>query len=300
MRLDRWLALGALRVCGAVSTVNSSAEVPVLMYHSISDDTEPQVKSYYKIVTNPKRFAEQMAWLAELGYRGVSLRQALTALKCGDTLEQPLVAITFDDGFQDFYLQAWPALAKCGFTATMYLPTGFIGSPSRRRWFRGRPCLTWSEVRELSAQGVQFGSHTVSHPKLYQLSWREIAEELRQSKDRIEQELRTKVNSFAYPYAYPQEDIVFSKRIAEMLCEQGYEHCATTIVGRMRADDDPFRMKRLPANSDDDRALFAAKLAGAYDWMGKPQAWLRRVRLLLRPAPLSRRNKSKGVVSTSA
>jgi peptidoglycan/xylan/chitin deacetylase (PgdA/CDA1 family) len=108
------------------------------MYHSISGDPEPGVTSYYRTVTSPSRFAEQMQWLREHDYRGVSLHEGLAWLdeKASDnnlpinpdlgSFKQP-VALTFDDGFRDFHTAAFPILQACGFTATMYLPTSFNG-----------------------------------------------------------------------------------------------------------------------------------------------------------------------------
>src|SRR6185369_12183946 len=105
-----------------------------------------------------------------------------------------------DDGFRNFHTEAFPVLQKHQFTATVFLPTGFIGdaadvpsgqsrvedngpaenaeaegvlvaplpgsqaSPGRgRRSFKGTECLTWEEVRELRNSGIRFGSHTVTH-----------------------------------------------------------------------------------------------------------------------------------------
>ena len=94
------------------------------------------------------------------------------ALQSVPTRARKPVAITFDDGFQDFYTEAFPVLAQYGFSATMYLPTAFVGNP--RRSFKSHPCMTWSEVREAYRAGIEFGSHTVSHPKLVELDWPQI------------------------------------------------------------------------------------------------------------------------------
>jgi peptidoglycan/xylan/chitin deacetylase (PgdA/CDA1 family) len=239
------------------------------MYHSISDDAEEGVSTYYKVATSPRRFADQMQWLDNFGYKGVSLDEALPALSKGGSDGERRVAITFDDGFRDFHTAAWPVLQRHGFTATIYLPTAFIAP--QRRSFRGRECLTWNEVRELRAQGARFGSHTVNHLKLCELSWDAIEGELRSSKKQIEQEVGEKVTSFAYPYAFPQEDQRFVGRFTDALRGADYRNCVTTVIGRVRAGDDMFHVRRLPVNSGDDEALFKAKLAGAYDWMMCPQ-----------------------------
>lgn len=264
-RFDRYLTLSLFRPLRQAGWMNGEQSIPVLMYHSISDDAEEKVQPYYRLATSPRRFAEQMQWLRDLGFHGVSLEEALAGLADGKAGQGPLAAITFDDGFRDFYTEAWPVIQQHGFTATVYLPTAFIGP--QRKLFHGKECLTWDEARELRRHGIRFGSHTVNHPKLYELDWAAIADELADSKKNIEQELGGEITSFAYPYAFPQEDQNFTKRFSGLLRGQGYQSCATTVVGRVQAGDDLYRMKRLPANSCDDAALFAAKLAGDYDWL---------------------------------
>jgi peptidoglycan/xylan/chitin deacetylase (PgdA/CDA1 family) len=239
------------------------------MYHSISDDVEQDVHPYYRVATTPNRFAEQMQWLVEGGWSGVSLEEALPLLVNGTGNGRHPVAITFDDGVRDFYTAAWPVLQRHQFTATMYLPTGFIAA--QRQSFRGKECLTWSEVLELRADGIRFGSHTVNHPKLYELPVEQIAEELSCSKRRLEEELGEVTAGFAYPYAFPQEDNEFLKTLTELLQQCGYRTCVTTGIGCARPSQSPLRLKRLPINSGDDRPLFLAKLSGAYDWLSSIQ-----------------------------
>jgi peptidoglycan/xylan/chitin deacetylase (PgdA/CDA1 family) len=243
--------------------------LPILMYHSVSKDSESQVRPYYRVTTSPERFLEQMQWLRSSGYIGVSVDEAL--LKHSDSGESAkCVALTFDDGFRDFYTSAWPILKAFHFTATVYLPTAFISA--ERKSCLGRYCLTWDEVRELSSEGVRFGSHTVNHPKLYTLPWNEIQEELAVSKHTLEEKIQETVSGFAYPFAFPQEDRKFVLRFAETLRSTGYQSCVTTVIGTCRLEDDPFLLKRLPINECDDEALFSAKLMGAYDWMRTPQS----------------------------
>jgi peptidoglycan/xylan/chitin deacetylase (PgdA/CDA1 family) len=273
VRFDRLVSLYLSEPLGRAGWQRRRALLPILMYHSVSSDPEEGVEPYYRVATNPRRFAEQMQWLRDLGYMGLALEKALPMFDSKKANGVRPVAITFDDGFRDFYTEAWPVLRKHGFSATLYLPTGFV-SPKRKVLHR-RECLTWAEVRELWRHGMHFGSHTINHRKLYQLSWDEIECEAAISKDRIQQELQEEITGFAYPYAFPQEDRRFTQRLGRVLREAGFRHCATTMIGRGQADDDPFFWKRLPANSCDDKALFAAKLDGAYDWLGLVQRGIR-------------------------
>lgn len=280
-RLDRDISLYFVRPFCRGGGVARSRPLPILMYHSISDDAEAGIGHYYRVATSPARFAEQMQWLDDIGWQGVSLEAGLNSLGEAEPV-RPLVAITFDDGFRDFHTTAWPTLQGHKFSATMYLPTAYIAD--QRKSFLGRECLTWAEVRELRSQGIRFGSHTVNHPKLYALGWPEIESELHESKTHIEQELGEEVRSFAYPFAYPQEDRAYARTLTALLRDHGYGSCSTTMIGRVNVGENRLELKRLPVNSCDDRALFLAKLAGAYDWLGQPQKWHRTLRRLWREA----------------
>ena len=129
------------------------------------------------------------------------------------------------------------------------------------------------EIRELHAAGIEFESHTVTHPKLVDLTWPKIETEIKHSKMDIEQQLGSPVNSFAYPYAFPQGHTSFAQRFSKMLREAGYANGVTTEISRANSRVDLFRIPRLPVNNDDDLNLFAAKLDGAYDWLALPQLY---------------------------
>ena len=279
-RPDRFVTLCAARPVACLLGSRLAETLPVLMYHSISDDPETGVGAYYRVATSPGRFAEQMQWIADAGYRAVTLQDGMKALADGNLPTRRLVAVTFDDGFRDFHKAAWPVLSRHKFSATMYLPTGYI--QHERKTFLNRQCMTWAEVRELRREGIQFGSHTVNHPKLYTLSWSNIEQELLRSQQQIDNELGETISSFAYPFAFPQEDSGFTEKLSDLLYRCGYASCATTVIGRMGQGDDPLWVHRLPVNQCDDRALFLAKLRGWYDWLGNVQWTARRVRSRIR------------------
>jgi len=95
------------------------------------------------------------------------------------------------------------------------------------------------------------------------------------SKQRIEGDLGNTVESFAYPFAFPENDTNFKGRLRESLRPPGYTSGVCTSIGRVDGNADRFFMERLPVNSCDDPCLFEAKLAGAYDWVSKPQLWVK-------------------------
>jgi len=272
-RLDRLITFSLMAPIAKLRS-EPDISIPILMYHSISDEQELGKHAYYRTNTRPRVFAEQMGCLHENGYSSASVSDATLQVK-GDGLNpEKHVVITFDDGFADFYRSALPVLARYRFQAIVYLPTAYIRDV--RTQFKGKDCLTWDEVRELSRCGIQFGSHTVSHPQLRILSPAAIDEEILISKNTIEDKLGCAVESFAYPYAFPQTDRDFKKMLRDSLERAGYQNGVCTIVGRVGHESDRFFLERLPISSADDTALLEAKLAGAYDWIGKAQALAKR------------------------
>jgi peptidoglycan/xylan/chitin deacetylase (PgdA/CDA1 family) len=287
-RFDRFATLYLVNPLRSSSS-NRTPSIPILMYHNVSDGSEGDSSEgkreaaahpYYRTSTSPQRFAEQIKYLQGNGYRTVSLAEGVGGLRGESPAAHKQVVITFDDGYQDFYRHAFPVLSQCGFSATVFLPTAYVGeSPVS---FKGRNCLTWAEVRELNHHGIRFGSHTVTHPQLRDLSPAAVKEEISSSKKTIEEKLGCQVDSFAYPYAFPQTDIDFRNMLRDLLVEAGYRNGVCTIVGLARSKSDPFFMERLPVNCCDDDALFQAKLAGAYDWIAKFQYASKLTRACLR------------------
>jgi peptidoglycan/xylan/chitin deacetylase (PgdA/CDA1 family) len=267
-RLDRLATLYLVSPFLRLAKGNEPS-VPILMYHNITDEDESNAHAYYRTKTSPAMFAAQMKYLHKSGYKTCSLAQAMQQVQNQSQAAAKLVVITFDDGYRDFYHHAFPVLNQYGFSATVFLPTAYIGeSPVP---FKGTDCLIWPEVRELNRHGILFGSHTVTHPQLHELSVPKIQEEIVNSRKTIEEMLGCAVDSFAYPYAFPQTDTDFKKMLRDSLRLAGYQNGVCTIVGRANRKSEPLFMQRLPVNSCDDAALFSAKLAGAYDWISKSQ-----------------------------
>ncbi|HUY12644.1 MAG TPA: polysaccharide deacetylase family protein [Terriglobia bacterium] len=239
--------------------------IPILMYHSVSETNNRGQHPYFETATTPQVFQEHVKFLHDNGYRTASLDEAVSALQnAGGDLAKRVV-ITFDDGYRDFYTHAFPVLSAYGYGATVFLPTAFIGESPLK--FKGVECLTWSEVRSLHKAGVRFGSHTVSHPQLTEVAPDRLDYEIRGSKQTLEDKLGCHVDSFAYPYAFPEANRAFKRRLRAHLEDAGYTSGVSTVVGRADGTSGVFFMKRLPMNSHDDLSLFRAKLEGGYDWL---------------------------------
>ena len=267
----------------ARSIPRTRVRIPILMYHSVSEKDSLGVHPYYRTATTPGVFARHMQFLYEKGFTPIGVGDALKCMTAPTrTIARPVV-ITFDDGYLNFYTNAFPILRRFGFTATMYLPTAYIGGEKQR--FKGLRCMTWGHIRELQRSGIEFGGHTVTHPSLRGLPQEQIERELVDSKSQIEDEIQHPVKSFAYPYAFPEADRPFRQMLRTFLERSGYEHGVSTILGTADSSDDPFFMRRLPVNSCDDINLLRAKLEGGYDWLHGLQ-YLRKALRVRLPGPL--------------
>lgn len=238
--------------------------IPILMYHSISTPQETLSHPYFEVNTSATMFRMHMEHLKTYGYSTVGLETFNNA-----SLKKPRdkrVIITFDDGFKDFYTEAFPILREFGFTATVFLPTVF--SKSESPGIIGKYHLSWKEVKILSTQNIEFGSHTVSHRLLVNEPFSVIHTELTESKKEIEDNIGCPVRFFSYPYAFPEHKGRFVTGLRVLLPEAGYSCGVTTRIGTAKIGDDRFFLRRIPINSFDDKKLFKAKLEGAYNWLG--------------------------------
>jgi peptidoglycan/xylan/chitin deacetylase (PgdA/CDA1 family) len=160
------------------------------MYHCIAEpgDGKPVLH------VSPEHFAEQLDVIARLA-KPVQLRERRP--KRGE------IALTFDDGHATNLTAAKPLLERAGIPATVFVTTGFVGADAFF-WDTEHPPMTADEVVELAAGGlVEIGAHTVSHPRLADLSLAEQEREIVESKLALEELLGEPVRGFAYPYGEP-------------------------------------------------------------------------------------------------
>lgn len=279
--LDRFLTVNLIAPLRRVYNARSAPlRIPILMYHAVTDEPEPGVRGYYRLNTPPALFRRHLQILKDESFAIVDLRTAVDHLAARSASShlfpsQRFAVITFDDGFRDFYTHAAPTLADFGFPATNFIIAGSVGKE-----FKGRQCMSWSELRELASAGLSFGSHTVTHPKLWELDAAALERELVDSRRAIEQELDEPVDTFAHPFAFPRTNVDYVRRFRDALAGAGYRLGVTTSLGCAAPADDELTLKRLPANGADDDALFRAKLGGAYDWLATPQTVFKRLKLL--------------------
>jgi len=297
----------------------SEASARILYYHRVNDECDPFFPAFSTAVFN-----QQMGFVAR-HYKVVTLGELLAHLESEST--EPVVAITFDDGYEDNYQNAFPVLQRYGLPATIFLTTGSMDSREplwfeqlalalkktsrefidleidlprrfrtrstaerlqanarifallrtlpegdRRRWLadildklavppdqeRRDKTLTWDQVRLMKRDGIDFGSHTVTHPFLSRLTREQVKWEVVESKKRIEGELQSPVQYFAYPNGREEDIGAWNK---ELLREVGYRAALTTIWGMNYRSTDLMELRR-GGPWEEMLALFAYKM----DW----------------------------------
>jgi peptidoglycan/xylan/chitin deacetylase (PgdA/CDA1 family) len=238
--------------------------IPILLYHSISAEA---TAGYRPFAVDPGRFRAHMELVAHAGYRTLTVRElgAILADPSGRVPERTAV-ITFDDGFDDVHREALPVLEQLGLTATAFLVTGFLGGTSRWLAATGegdRRLLSWTQVRELAAAGIEIGSHSHSHPELDTLPADLAGEELRRSRALLEDGLGAAVTSFAYPYGY------HTSELKGLLRQNGYEAGCAVKHALSHERDDRWALGRAVVSADTSDEQLTAWLDGR----GLPVAW---------------------------
>ena len=215
------------------------------MYHHVSND---------RVIT-PAVFDAQLRWLKDNGYRTLDSETLRRHLAGEEDAPERSVVLTFDDGYADNWVHAFPALKKYGAKAIMFLVT------SRIREGKARPTqeqggvvsdtialerapegfLTWDEVKAMAASGlVEIGSHTQTHRDWHkEMPYSDLPAELAGSRHDIESRLGGFTGAFAWPWGD------FKAEWLPLLPEAGYKTCFTTMIGGNVPGTDPFLICRL-------------------------------------------------------
>lgn len=208
--------------------------IPILTYHSIDD-------SGSVISTSPDRFRAQMDSLATQGFQTLTLSEALAHLTVGTPAPERSVVITFDDGYQNIYTEAFAAMADHGFKATIFLIADQCDAPGLYTPPGGLDVklrfMRWTEIHEMQDAGFEMGAHTRTHPDLTRLSRPEAYEEIVTGKTMLEDALGSRITTFAYPFGYhdaASRDIV----------REHFSGAVSTRLGRARRGDDLYALPR--------------------------------------------------------
>ena len=182
-----------------------SRGTPILMYHAFGPSSEPASRYVMPAV----RFARQMAWLKWMGYRVISLEEYLRFRREYLLPPRRSIVITIDDGYADNWHVAYPILQRYRFPATIFVVSAQIGGTYYSQVdseLNGRPMLSWSQMQEMTREGIAIGAHTRTHPNLTEIPPEQAQAEIAGSKFDLEQELKIPIQVFSYPFGeYDQQ-----------------------------------------------------------------------------------------------
>ena len=228
----------AVALAGGIRAGRRPGDVVILLYHRLGADTRSEIE------LDGRTFARHLERIVAKD----TPRSLEDAISGGEG-----VVVTFDDGTRDFYESALPLLVSHRVPALLYLATGGVATNGNA----SPDALTWKQLEEATATGlVTIGSHTHSHADLAAATEREADEEMRRSKELIEDRLGVSCRHFAYPWGLASPD---AERVARRL------FATAALDGwrvNRRAAIDPYRLARIPVLRSDGQFFFRAKLRG--------------------------------------
>lgn len=230
----------------------------VLMYHMVRDPI-PGAR-FNKMRVRPEDFSWQMEWLREDGWRFLSTRELIS--QWGNWPEKAVV-VTFDDGYEDNFTNAFPVLQRLGIPFTIYLVSNRHDndwSTNKKRHHSGgelktEPKLTDAQVREMLESGLlELGGHTRNHANLLNLDTEKKRTEISGCAEQLKETFQTEVPSFCYPFG------LFDRESETIVRETPYKGAFTVEEALVESATDPFRIGRLKVSGKMGRRAFRRML----------------------------------------
>jgi peptidoglycan/xylan/chitin deacetylase (PgdA/CDA1 family) len=179
------MAIVAFFLLMPILSTPASAYISVLLYHRFDENRFPTT------TTSSAQFEQHMAYLKANGYTVLSLDQLAECVEDRRTVPEKGVVITIDDGFISEFDKAIPVLRKYGYPFSVFFFTNAIGKKNY---------MSWKQLRQMEAFRGEAGCHTQSHPRLINLTGKQVEQEIMGSKAIMEKNLGHKVKYFAYPF----------------------------------------------------------------------------------------------------
>ncbi len=201
-------------------------QIPVLAYHKIDQPTSDiKLRGAF---TSPKNFAKQMLYLKKQNFVFYTASELIDFYRENGAFPAKAITVTFDDGWKDNYTNAFPILRGLQIKATIFLVPSCIGQTTAKVVADGeseREHLALTDIRAMSDFGIEFGSHTLNHKLLHQISLSEIEFEISESKKKIENLLQKPCRVFAYPAGF------FTETAQAAVKDAGYIAAFSTVYG---------------------------------------------------------------------
>lgn len=218
-------------------------QIPILTFHNISQRRDWGINTI-----PPERFRTHLQFLKNQGYVPINFLNL-----AHQKLPRNPIIITFDDGYASVFENAFPILQEFGFTAVVFVVTGYIGKWNE--WdvnlggIRSRH-LNASQIKKLSESGIEIGTHGTSHYAFTYMTQQKLENELYESKKTIEKIIKRRVVSLAYPFG------IQNQKIQQNVEEAGYTFACVNLNGH-NGTNNPYCLKRYPVYRTD--SIFALK-----------------------------------------
>lgn len=244
----------------------------VLLYHRIG--TKEECRESGVICTEAGAFSAQMDYLLKAGFYFASLDEIVRHVKGEVSLSGKSAAITFDDGFQDNFTYAYPALSERNIKATIFINTSFVGKTlpySDTFWQPSSTAkkdmlykfLSWEEIEIMSGHGIEFEPHTHTHVNLSEVSDLQAEEEIGISKDIIEKRLGKTARHFSYPYG------LYNDRIMKLVEKTGFDAAWAVTNDNIKRGLNLFNLPRRGAAGHMPLNRFRVVISPYFKWFCK-------------------------------
>ena len=216
--------------------------VPILVYHSVSDDPHPYIRTY---AVSPRAFARQLDAIRDADMQPLTVSDFVAKRTANELPPRPVV-ITFDDGWKDTATTAVAELNQRSIPATLYVTTGFLrGRAGQTRMDApSSEALHWDDLAPLAAAGIELGAHSITHPALDAVPLAVARREVLGSREVLEDHLGTPVRSFAYPHGY------HSARVRSIVAEAGFESACVVRNALSSERDSSHTLSRILVRND--------------------------------------------------
>jgi peptidoglycan/xylan/chitin deacetylase (PgdA/CDA1 family) len=226
--------------------IYNNSSIPVLMYHSIDYEKGNELRIPKDI------FEKHMKYLKDNKYTTLTMNEFYSFVKNNKPVPKKSVLITFDDGYRDNYINAYPILKKFDFKATIFVITSTVDKDSHY--------LSSKEIKEMVDNGIDIESHTVNHDKLEGLSYDDQVKTLKASKQFLEKVMNKKVDYIAYPYGSYNDN---TEKAAEAC---GYKMAFTTQSGWANKNQGIYKLHRVYISLSHDMKEFERRVTNSdYD-----------------------------------
>lgn len=207
--------------------------IPVLYYHSVLPDSEVTTRN--EVTISPENLKTQLQLVKDLGYTTLTMSELNDYIINNKEIPKKSILITFDDGYADNYVHAFPILKELDMKATIFVISSGID---------GGYYMSSDQLKDMVNYGIDIESHTVNHVHLDTLSYEEQLKELKDSKATIEKVTNKEVLSIAFPFGDYNEDTL------KAVTEAGYSIAFTTNRGLANRTDNKIALDRIYVSSE--------------------------------------------------